>query len=402
MKNISWEIVLAGLLFIVLGTYLANKPQNRTATNTVEVGIDSVDTYHVNVDLKNLENLSELEKLKDLAELMPPQIREDFIAEIDKTMNDFEKESIDVNIDLSKVASATAHVYAHPEAEGNWSRISPGVYIYQKEFDGSGLDQANISMPFGSITVIGSDKEKSKISIQASGKISSAEDLGSKLRSIIHLSDGDVAVKVESIGDAHNQNIQLQTTITLPEHIDLSTTTKAGHIDVTNIKGDMALKTAGGHIALHNLKGDVTAYTAGGHISAEESMGDMTLESAGGHISAKDCNGDLVLKTAGGHIEVENTIGDMSASTQGGNIDFNLNNLSGDIYARTGAGVIQFQLPKNEHASLNLKANTIEIDPAFNFKGEKTLRQVDGVLNSGGSDIIATTSYGKIIIKPND
>lgn len=421
MQNKSWEIVIAGLILLVVAIYITvNKPDGKSDTTHAEQrvavsisGHPSTDNTAVQIidlnkivsleDLKSLEKLSSLESLKNLKQLssaIPEQSREHLLAEINRAITNMDVDSNQIHLDFTDGILVINKEYNITEE--SWSPVSPGVYAYIKEFDAPTLKSSTLSIPAGSIEIVGTNDTKGKLVVKASGQIGSEVELSKLINANIVIEKDEAVFTFESAIDEAKNNIHLQVTLLVPSSMDVYSVTKAGHISAININGDQTYKTLGGHLKLKNLTGDVKAFTEGGHIEIVSSTGDLILESLGGHLSARDCEGDLTLKTSGGNIEVLDTRGDLFVNTGGGNIDLNLKQITGDVEATTGAGAMDLHIPSSSNLDLNAQATIIKLAEGFSFTGQKSKGRMTGKVGNGGPDYILKTSYGTITIKKND
>ena len=429
MKRFSWEIILAGLFFIAIALYLLERPSHNgndypgsaTAENTPVPPTPPTPPEQVHVidleslaelasleELQKLESLKELNdvenlsKLKELAHLVPSETRDEFLTEIDKVLRELSNDGVRLNFDLDDKLIVVNREYDNVE-EGKWGNTSPGVYTFLNEFDASQITTSSVKIPSGSISIVGTKESKAKLTIQASGQISSVEDLNSMISILSKIENGEADFILENIGDQESQNIQLQATLYIPESMELVSHTGGGHIDVTNISGDQLYETGGGHIKLNRIKGDIVAISGGGHVKVEDAIGDVTLKSAGGHLVLKNCTGDATLDTKGGNIDVKEVSGDIVASTLGGNIMLIYNSpITNDATLETSAGNIQIWLPKSSGADIELQGSTgVELN-GFTIDGTQTKTKVLGKINQGGPEIIGFSKYGKVTLAGND
>lgn len=412
MKSSSWEIIIAGFLFVGLGIYLievnssnSNPPKapippdsirhNLDGSNLRVIELKSLENLKNLENLENLKNLRNLENLKNLTNFLPAEIRTEFEKEIDEVMKEFDQESVNVVLNSEEgTISINRNLSAEP---GNWTAVSPGVFAFTKEFGASDLREAELKLPFGSIEVIGSSNSQAKLTVQASGQVSTKEDLKSKLNTLSDIRSERAIFEIKT-RDAQNKelNIQLQATLTVPNDVRIYALTNAGHISSKEINGDQHYKTLGGHIVLETLTGDLTAETGGGHITISDSEGNLTLSSKGGNIRAQDSNGTLVMKTSGGNLQAYDFGGSIQATTNGGNIDLNLVELTGNSNASTGAGSISIWFPKTGNAAFDLSGSSIEIGSDLNFTGSQSSGSASGTVGSDGHTLTAKTNYGKV------
>lgn len=420
MKKFSWEIIVAGLLFIFVAIYLLGKPSKKDASSTALVTVvptpeDAAEPEMVHtIDLKKLEelavlkeleNIAELdelellESLKEMAHLLPSEIRDDFQLEIEKALSELSNNEISIDLDLTEkliIVNRDSKL-----EQGKWTGSSPGVYTYLNEFDASSVENVVLKLPYGSITIVGSEDGKSSLTLHASGQISSTQDLESQLSTISHFSN-EAVFKIEPKNSIVDHNIQLQAVLSIPTKMEVVTETMTGHIEISNIQGEQVYKTGGGHIILNNIQGDVTAISEGGHITLENGVGEFLIKSGGGHLKATNSSGEFFLKTSGGNIEALDVEGELAASTQGGNISILMKKFTKDISAETSAGNIQILLPSSTNANIELKASSLVEVTGITFDGTKKKTNLKGTLNSGGPDIIAYSKYGQVAVKSND
>jgi TonB family protein len=99
------------------------------------------------------------------------------------------------------------------------------------------------------------------------------------------------------------------------------------------------LDTQGGHIQVSDVAGDLSAFTAGGHIVVGNISGDASLRTGGGHIRAGQIDGRAELETVGGNITVAHAGSFVNVRTGGGQIDFG--EVRGSVRAQTGGGGIR-------------------------------------------------------------
>lgn len=425
MTSKSWEIIVAGLVFIGISVYLINHEPDTSPTQASAPRADSlrIQIMDSNVkvialenlknlenlrnleNLKNLENLEELsnlknlEKLKALANYMPVEVKDDYIKEIDRAMKELDQELVNVQVDINKgLISIEEMKNLNP---GSWNVISPGVYAFVKEFDASELENTSLEIPFGSITVMGTDAEDAKLVIQASGKINSEAYLKDKLNATIGIDANQANFAIRSNSNREVENLHLQATLNIPADIAVSMKTLGGHINSTNIHGNQMYSTNGGHITLKKLTGNVLAKTGGGHIYINDSQANVDARTSGGHIKVSNTTGKFTMHTGGGNIIAERIQGAIQAITNGGNVELELSKLTGPLEAKTGAGTVMITLPANINADLTATGNTINFDSAFSFTGSKSAGKMDGKIGSGGTAILANTDYGKVVIKSN-
>ncbi|MEX2363295.1 MAG: hypothetical protein WD597_06710, partial [Balneolaceae bacterium] len=350
-------------------------------------------------NLKGLEKLQDLEKLKGLANFMPAEVKAEFIDEINEAIKEFEEESLDIQIDIDQGLIAINK--ARDVTPGSWNRVSPGVFAYVTDFNASSLEDAEINLPFGSITVQGTDSETATLTIQASGQVSSPAELEKQLITQSDINSSSAKFQIQSSkSNTGDENIHLQATLNIPSNTSVLMNTKAGHIKSSNISGDQNYQTDGGHISLDHLNGKIEARTSGGHITISDAKGTFNLRSFGGHIRAQDSEGNFRMKTSGGNLQAHNFRGKLDASTNGGNIEIRYIDVTGITSATTGAGTITIWVPSNSPANIDLTGNTVELDSSLDFRGEKSTGKATGSLKSGGSLIKAKTNYGKVILKP--
>lgn len=418
MKTSSWEIIIAGLLFVGISIYLTAQHSEPQKPTTASVSADSV-RVNWNGDrlkvielrslqnLKNLENLENLENLKNLQNLknittfLPAEIQEDFNAEIDAVIKEFDQES--VRVDFNSDEGTVSINRAMSISQGEWTAVSPGIFSYVKEFNSSELEEADLNLPFGSIEIIGGDNKQGKITIRASGQVSTREELRSKIETVENISQQRASFTINPKGDSvQNSSVQLHAVLSLPSNVEVRSVTEAGHISSKNITGNQTYQTSGGHISLQNLSGDVEANTGGGHISIRDSKGVIHLNSKGGNIKSLNSEGTLVMKTSGGSLEAHDITGSVEASTTGGNIELRFLEMLENSFATTGAGTITLWFPANANAKFDFSGNTVELDPAFNFLGDKSSGTLKGSIGSGAPTITAKTNYGKINVKVLD
>ena len=424
MKKVSWEIIIAGLFFVGVAIYLLGKPPVHKATTRVSA-IEKPDTpppppkpsqVHV-IDLQQLESLSNLkeleelekledlkhlEKLKDLAHLIPAQTRDEFLTEIDKAVREYSNDEVSINIDLNDKLIVVNRDFSDA-VPGTWTKTSPGVFTYFNEFDASSISSAALDIPFGSISVVGTREPTGKFTVQASGDINSVTDLQAQFSASANVTGEKAAFIITQDSTSDFLNVQLQVTLYIPEATALAANTSAGHIEVTNLRGEQVFETGGGHIKLARINGKVTAVSEGGHIYLNNSEGDFMLRSAGGHIFAKNCVGKTVLSTTGGNVEAKNVDGEIIASTNGGNVMVFVNKAGHDITAETSAGNVVISIPSGTAANIEAKASSSVDISGINFEGNKSKTQARGLINGGGNiDITAYSKFGNVVIKKND
>lgn len=418
MKTTSWEIILAGLLFIGVSIFLIESNSNSPDSGQNKVNSDSLgisfngENIHVFQlkSLKNLENLQNpenleklknlqnLENLKNLTNILPMEIRAEFEKEIDEIIREMDQESLEVNFDVeSKTLTVDSESIKNQQG---WTAKSPGVYHYAKSFDSAQNNKTNLTLPFGSVEVKGNQSGRKNLIIEASGKIPSLNDLRSQLATEFNIDEESTTVKlIPKTNKSDDQNIQIQSKLEVPREMQLDIHTMAGHIVSENVIGVQVYKTDGGHITLNNLSGNIEAQTGGGHIEIKESDGEVSLFSKGGNIRVQEFEGELNLQSGGGSLQIIEHKGGVSASTNGGNIEFRIATLDGPVNTQTGAGSITIWINKDANTELNLKGSNVEIDSELNFNGTLQTGSATGTIGTGTYMITAKTNYGTVSVK---
>lgn len=423
MKRFSWEIVLTGLVFVFIAIYLMGRPSDTSSENDI-VNTDTpsqtdISSGSKSVQIINLESLEELKKLeeldklkglgkletlsslKEMADLIPAEAREEFLMELDLAIQELNNEGIEINLNLDDniiVLNRNADI-----VEGTWVRTEPGIYIFKNEFSAAGVTSVSAILPGGNITIVGTKDSTSSFTLQASGQINNDDQLFDLISPNSTVQNGELTLTVGTANEFSRQNIQLQATMYVPENIMVTGTTKAGHIEITNIHGDQVYETGGGHVKLHKVSGNIIAVTKGGHMWSDEGSGELTFNSTGGHLTITKFAGDVSLKTAGGNILAEEVDGEINCSTSGGNIEIRLIRAGHDITAETSAGNILMTLPETLSADVDLKgSNGVEVTGYTLTTQMQTRNSIKGEINGGGPDIVAYTKYGNVAIKSND
>jgi hypothetical protein len=138
-----------------------------------------------------------------------------------------------------------------------------------------------------------------------------------------------------------------------------------GHISVNGISGQTRIDTGDGHISVQNFSGNMRAHTGDGHMTIDGVFTDLDLRSGDGHI-------DLTVRP-GSRISNGWLI-----HTSDGGVEARLPpDLAAELYAHTGDGHIQLDLPVTVNGSIERSS-------------------IRGKLNGGGPLLEITTGDGSI------
>ena len=185
---------------------------------------------------------------------------------------------------------------------------------------------------------------------------------------------------------------------------DLDAYTRGGHVSAGNVTGKATIDTAGGHIQLGNVGGPAELETAGGHIGVGNVNGNLNARTAGGHIASGRVKGNVYAKTAGGHIEIASVTGSVVAETSGGGVEVAFaGQPANDSRLETSGGSVRVDLPENIKLDVDAEANggRIETDFPLTTDNDDTRHSwkassAHGKLNGGGPKLDVRTSSGSI------
>lgn len=423
-RNISWEIILAGLAFVGIGIYLLNissETDSSTATSQTNVNSpappsppDLPETIVIDLrDLKNLENLKQMKELEgtkkldsifnNIEKIVRKKIQDNGGSEkLDQSLQDLENElqkiqETDFNVTLQDQKVFIEKDYEIDESQ--WREVSPGVYVFQESFTTNDLESMNFDMGFGNVNIVGTDEKKGQVTLRATGDVEDRAIFSKELNMQKNLTSAKGAFSVSTVKNSNLSNrINLEATLTIPVDTKVDINTSGGHINASNLNNSQHFKTSGGHISLEGIEGETNAETNGGHITGDNIFGNATLSTAGGHIKINSSNGSLSAKTGGGHIEIQDASGSVNAKTSGGNITSSIEQVDGSLRFNTSAGNISLSLPQNIAADLDVSGSSVNLADAFDFTGTKNTGRIAGSINGGGHSVVVNCGYGNVTI----
>jgi TonB family protein len=260
----------------------------------------------------------------------------------------------------------------------------PGGPHFSKDLNGTLLTSENMTLrlntDLGSVRIVQLDRGAAPVVRYSVHIETDARDaLASQLLQRYMLSVKNTPVGVEITGNlpqqvargTNNAQFWIRYEISVPASYSLDVTTGAGDIQTSDVGGTAKLiteggnivsgriatnfsqttgkhvaihavaklQTQGGHIQVSDVAGDLTAFTAGGHINTGYVSGEANLHSGGGHIRSAGIGGKAELATEGGNITVGKAGNFVAVKTGGGQIDFG--EVRGSVHALTGGGGIR-------------------------------------------------------------
>ncbi len=165
------------------------------------------------------------------------------------------------------------------------------------------------------------------------------------------------------------------------------------------------LQTGGGHIEASDIQGNLSAETSGGHIAVKNISGTANLETSGGHIEAAGVNGNLVAETSGGHIEITDAKGRVDADTSGGHVEvaFAKGNAFGGKIESSG-GSITVSVDPNVDLSIDASTSggSVRTDIPVKIIGKVKGSSIKGTIGKGGEALYVHTSGGSVTLNSVD
>lgn len=162
-----------------------------------------------------------------------------------------------------------------------------------------------------------------------------------------------------------HRGVQVQVQVPVQTTLDLHS--GDGHISVNGVSSQARLDTGDGHISVQNFNGGLKAHTGDGHMSIDGVFTNIDLRTGDGHIDLTVRPGS---KMASGWL----------IHTSDGRVEARLpQDFAAEIYAQTGDGHIQLDLPVTVNGSIERS-------------------RIRGKLNGGGPLLEISTGDGSIRI----
>ena len=211
-RNISWEIIIAGLAFVGIGMYLmqyldSSDPRSKAATwqshPEAPTPPDSPSfPKAIVIDLNNLESLKNLRELRNLKDLKNLEQLEFKIKNIDKlvqkhTQHDLPEESLNIDLqelekELQKLEENDFNVRLQNQKiyinkkysinENEWSEVNTGIFVYKDSFSIDDISALDFNLAFGNINIVGNESSNGEIILRATGDIDSPKKMADQLK----------------------------------------------------------------------------------------------------------------------------------------------------------------------------------------------------------------------------
>ena len=394
-RQISWEIIVCGLLLTGLAIYLVGNDHK-----------EDVDKHIVKVDV-NKAKLSELsDQISNQIQVAIPELSE-ISAKSEKAMEQALKKleaslkQLEDKDFLNQQQNAVVINVSKQNTSEHWIEQDNGDFVYQITLNKADMDKLALSMDAGHITIDGTNSKEGYIQFKVEGKSLNVDDL-EKYFTISQSHDGSQKkIRLDkNNANAWNDFSSIKAIVKLPVDVLVDAETNGGHILLTDVSGDNNIRTKGGHITLNNITGSLIAQTKGGHIEGDKLNGQFDFKTNGGHLTFEDLKGSANLKTNGGHITLKKTNAKISAGTSGGNISAELLEVQDKVDLQTSAGNITLQLPENSNANLDIKGTRVKVSSGLKSRLQGTVddHHINAYLNEQGPNISAKTSVGFVTV----
>jgi hypothetical protein len=192
--------------------------------------------------------------------------------------------------------------------------------------------------------------------------------------------------------------VQVRAWIPFEHGVDVRT--GSGSVNVSGIRGLVALRTAEGDLQIEDVAGPVYAVTSSGAIAARGVRGELRAYTSDGSIEVEDSDGGLDVRTSDGWVGLTRVAGPVAACSSSGSMYIGFSARPGGS-AATSSGTIEVAVPADAAFELRAQAQggSIEIDPLLCRDASGDARNVRAVVNGGGECLWLRTTGGSIYVR---
>jgi len=267
----------------------------------------------------------------------------------------------------------------------------------------------NVLNDAGDVTIVGADVDTAQVNVTKKAYANSqakADEAVKAIKYSITQTGNVITIKYE-LPNLNNINSleEVDFVITVPNEITVDVNDKFGEINVSNIKGAVALQNDFGDIDVENVEGALSALSNSGELTA------ASIRAGTQNIELKSDFGSVTLKQASGK--------DVTLTSNSGKITFDEVRATGDITTQTDFGDTEFENGSADSLSIVSKSGKLSLSKLNVTKqikvnsdfGEIELEQVVGGsydlhTNSGSvtvdgakGSLKASTGFGGIKIE---
>jgi len=174
-------------------------------------------------------------------------------------------------------------------------------------------------------------------------------------------SEAEVAPEIEEQDEVVSIRCPGDCLVRVPHQASVKVERVLGEAVFKLLDEQLQIEQVNGSLVLRNVA-ETRVDTVYGELVAKQVSGDLHVDHVSGSVVLRDIQGSCTLERVSGNLDLRDAEGDLIIST-GGNANLRLSLLTGQRYEISADGNLNFRLPADSSARLNLtsRANTIRV-----------------------------------------
>lgn len=273
--------------------------------------------------------------------------------------------------------------------------------VYEKVYTVTGPATVRIRVDDSSVRVITSDTNQVEFRVTSEGF--AAINIGGKLHVDSEQSGNQVELNVRlaphvTIGF---NNKRLSTEVHMPKNADLQLETSDGHVELSDLNGNIVVHTSDGSINASHLSGTIDMRSSDGDITADMLTGPFKFHSGDGKINGTRLDGKCDVSTSDGSIHLAGRFDSLDIKSGDGAVTARAepgSTMSSNWSITTKDGGIEVAVPKGFQANLDASTRDghIALGIPVSVEGDFGKTAVRGAINGGGPTLLIHTGDGTI------
>lgn len=212
-------------------------------------------------------------------------------------------------------------------------------------------------------------------------------------------------------------DIELQ----VPTGVSVRLHLAVGEVNVTNVRGDIAIDVSGGNVTTTDTQGTLTVDTGSGEATVTNASGMISLDTGSGNVVARNISGDGLLidsgsgtvtldgcsslkvsiDTGSGSLRVSDlTTRTLAMDTGSGSVVLGLRNSPDMVTIDSGSGDVTLNLPANFNATLHIDTGSGGITSDFAMQvTSKSRDRMTGRIGNGEGRVSIETGSGSVRLR---